>query len=149
MWSIVQCLFQVKGNGVTGLITSWTVTLSEVSSSVTSISSVQLLSCVRLYVTPWTAARQASLFITNSQSLLKLMSIESVMPSNISSSVVPFSSCLQSFPAPGSFPRSQFFTSGGQCIGALCYKVLCYKHKCTYQFRSVQSLSHIRLFVTP
>ena len=82
MWSIVQCLFQVKGNGVTGLITSWTVTLSEVSSSVTSISSVQLLSRVRLYVTPWTAARQASLFITNSQSLLKLMSAESVMPSN-------------------------------------------------------------------
>ena len=45
-------------------------------------SSVQLLSCVRLFVTPWTAARQASLSITNSQSLLKLMSIESVMPSN-------------------------------------------------------------------
>ena len=46
------------------------------------ISSVQLLSCVRLFVTPWTAARQASLSITNSRSLLKLMSIESVMPSN-------------------------------------------------------------------
>ena len=45
-------------------------------------SSVQLLSHVRLFVTPWTAARQASLSITNSQSLLKLMSIESVMPSN-------------------------------------------------------------------
>ena len=44
--------------------------------------SVQSLSCVRLFVTPWTAARQASLSITNSQSLLKLMSIESVMPSN-------------------------------------------------------------------
>ena len=44
--------------------------------------SVQLLSRVRLFVTPWTAARQASLSITNSQSLLKLMSIESVMPSN-------------------------------------------------------------------
>ena len=45
-------------------------------------SSVQSLSCVRLFVTPWTAARQAFLSITNSQSLLKLMSIESVMPSN-------------------------------------------------------------------
>ena len=43
-------------------------------------SSVQSLSCVRLFVTLWTAARQASLSITNSQSLLKLMSIESVMP---------------------------------------------------------------------
>ena len=47
-----------------------------------SFSSVQSLSRVRLFVTPWTAACQASLPITNSQSLLKLMSIESVMPSN-------------------------------------------------------------------
>ena len=47
------------------------------------VSSVQSLSCVRLFATPWTTARQSSLFITNSNScLLKLMSIESVMPSN-------------------------------------------------------------------
>ena len=46
------------------------------------ISSVQSLSCVRLFVTPWTSARQVSLSITNSRSLLKLKSIESVMPSN-------------------------------------------------------------------
>ena len=45
-------------------------------------SSVQLLSHVQLFVTPWTAACQASLSITNSWSLLKLMSVESVMPSN-------------------------------------------------------------------
>ena len=45
-------------------------------------SSVQLLSHVQLFVTPWTAVRQAFLSITNSQSLLKLMSIELVMPSN-------------------------------------------------------------------
>ena len=45
-------------------------------------NSVQLLSHVRLFATPWTAAYQASLSITNSQSLLKLMSIETVMPSN-------------------------------------------------------------------
>ena len=77
-------------------------------------SSVQLLSCVQLFVTPWTAARQASLSITNSQSLLKLKSTELVMPSTISSSVVPYSSCLQSFPASGSFPVSQLFASGGQ-----------------------------------
>ena len=44
-------------------------------------TSVQSLICVQLFVSPWTAARQASLSITNSQSLLKLMSIESVMPS--------------------------------------------------------------------
>ena len=48
---------------------------------------------------------------------LKLKSIELVMPSNLSSSVVPFSSHLQSFPASGSFPMSQFCTSGGQSIG--------------------------------
>ena len=45
-------------------------------------SSVQSLSCVRLIVTPWIAAHQASLSITNSQSSLKLMSIKSVMPSS-------------------------------------------------------------------
>ena len=76
-------------------------------------NSVQSLSHVRLFVTLWIAARQASLSITNSQSLLKLM----VMPSTISFSVVPFSSCLQSFPPSESFPKSQFFTSVGQSIG--------------------------------
>ena len=50
--------------------------------SAVRISSVQLLSCVRLFATPWTAAHQAFLSITNSWSLLKLMSIESVMRSN-------------------------------------------------------------------
>ena len=80
-------------------------------------NSVQLLSRVRLFVTPRTEARQASLCITNSWSLLKLMSIELVMSSNYLSSVVPFSSHLQPFPASGSFPMSQFFASGGQNIG--------------------------------
>ena len=47
-----------------------------------SVSSVQLLSCVRLFVTPWTAAHQVSLSITNSRSLLTLTSIELVMTSN-------------------------------------------------------------------
>ena len=139
-----------------------------------SFISVQSLSRVWLFVIPRTAARQASLSITNSQSLLKLMPIESVRPSKhlilcivkfslfssvqllthvnslwphalqharlpypsptpgacsyscplsqwchptISSSVIPFSSCLQSSPASGSFPMSQFFTSGDQSIG--------------------------------
>ena len=52
------------------------------SAGVCSFSSVQSLSRVRLFATPWTAARQASLSITNSRSLLQIMSIESVMPSN-------------------------------------------------------------------
>ena len=69
-----------------------------------------------LFVTSWTAAHQASLSITNSQSLLKLMNIKSVMPSNHASSVIPFSSCLQSFPASGSSLISQIFASGGQSI---------------------------------
>ena len=67
--------------------------------------------------TPWTAACQASLSFTISRSLLKVTFIELVMPP-ISSSIVPFSSCLQSFPASGSFPVSQLFPSGGQSIGA-------------------------------
>ena len=79
-------------------------------------SSVQSLSCVWLFAIPWIAALQASLSITNFWSSPKLMSIESVMPSTISSSVVPFFSCPQSFPASGSFQMSQLFTSGGQSI---------------------------------
>ena len=72
---------------------------------------------VRLFATPWTAARQASLSITNSRSLLKLMTIELVMPSN---------HLILSFPSPPAFnlsqhqglsQLSQFFTSGGQSTG--------------------------------
>ena len=79
-------------------------------------NSVQPLSRVRLFLTPWIAAHQAFLSITTCQSLPKLMSIESMVPS-ISSSLDPFSSCPQSFPASGYFPMSQLFTSGGQSIG--------------------------------
>ena len=66
---------------------------------------------------PWNTAHQASLSFTISQSLLKLMSIESVVPS-ISSSVIPFSTCLQSFPASASFPICWLFAWGGHNIGA-------------------------------
>ena len=69
-------------------------------------------------VTPWTAACQASLSITNSRSLLKFMSISRWCHLTVSSSVIPFSSCLQSFPASESFPMSWSFASGGQSIGA-------------------------------
>ena len=77
----------------------------------------QRLSCVQLFVTPWTVALQASLSITISQSLLKFMSIESVCHPTLSFSV-PLSSCLQSFPASGSFLMSWFYVSGSQCIAA-------------------------------
>ena len=78
---------------------------------------LQWLSQVWLFVTPWTAACQASLSITNSWSLLKLMSVELMMPSDHHISAIPFSSCLQTFPASGSFPMSHLFASGGQRIG--------------------------------
>ena len=80
-------------------------------------SSVQSLSHVRLFATPWTAACQASLSITNSRSLSKCMSTESVMPSNHLIFCYPLLSCPQSFPESGSFPVSQLFTSGVQRIG--------------------------------
>ena len=72
---------------------------------------VQCLGHVRLFVTTWTAAHQVS------WSLLKLKSIESVMPSNHLILWHPLPSCLQSFQASGSFLISQLFTSGGQSIG--------------------------------
>ena len=80
----------------------------------TQFSPVQSLSCVRLFATSWSTALQASLSITNSQSPPKPVSIETVMPSDISSSVIPLSFCLKSFPASGSFQMSPLFPSGGQ-----------------------------------
>ena len=68
-------------------------------------------------MTLWTRALQAYLSITNSQSLLTFMSIESVMPSSHLILCCPFSSCFQSLSASGSFPMSQLFISGGQSIG--------------------------------
>ena len=71
-------------------------------------SSVQSLSHVWLFATPWTSACQASLSINNSQSLLKLMSIESVMPSNHLILYYPLLLLISIFPnISGSFPRSQ------------------------------------------
>ena len=77
-----------------------------------------LLSRVRLSETPWTAARQASLSFTISQSLLKLMSIELVMPSNHLILCRPLLLPPSSFPGSGSFPMSRLFAAGGQSIGA-------------------------------
>ena len=80
-------------------------------------SSVQSLSRVWLFATPWIAARQASLSITNSQSLPKLMSIESVLPSRRLIFWRPFLLLPQSLPASKSFPMSQLFAWGGQSTG--------------------------------
>ena len=81
------------------------------------LQSVQSLRCVRLFATPWTAARLTFLSITNSQSLLNLMSIESVMPSNHLILCCPLLLPPSIFPASGSFPMSQLFASSGQSIG--------------------------------
>ena len=88
------------------------------SNTFLQFSLVQLLSHVQLFATPWTVACQAFLSISNSQSLLKPCPLSQWCHPIISSSVIPFSSYNQSFPALGSFPMSQFFTSRGQSIRA-------------------------------
>ena len=92
---------------------------------VTQFSSVQSLSHVRLFVTPWTAARQASLSVTNSPGVHPNPCLLSRWcHPTILSSVIPFSSCPQSFPASGSIPMSQLFASGGQSIGVSALIIL-------------------------
>ena len=93
---------------------------------ISTFSSVQSLSRVRLFATPWTAAHQASLFTINSWSLLKLVSIESVMPSN------HLILCRPLLFPPSIFPSIRVFSS-----------------ESVLRISSVQSLSHVQLFVTP
>ena len=81
--------------------------------------SVQLLSLIQLFEISCTAEHQSSLSTPNLQSLLKFMCFKLVMPyTTISSSIIPFFFCPQSLPASGSCQMSQFFSSGGQRIGA-------------------------------
>ena len=80
---------------------------------------VQSLSRFRLFATPWTVALQTSLSFNISLSLLKLMSIEPVMPSNHLILCHPLLLLSLIFPSIRSFPVSQLFTLGGQSIGAL------------------------------
>ena len=91
-------------------------TLERVKYNHIQFNSIQSHSHVQLFATPWTAACQASLSIANSWSLLKLMSIKSVMPSNHLILCCPL--LLPSIFPSGFFQMSQFFTSGGQSIGA-------------------------------
>ena len=90
-------------------------------------SSVQSLSRVQLFAAPWIAAHQASLSITNSRPCSNSCPSSRWCHPTILSSIVPFSSCLQSFPASGSFrsfPTSPFFASGGQSLGVSAYSGL-------------------------
>ena len=80
-----------------------------------SLSSVQSLICVQLFATPWTAARQSSLSITNSQSLLKLMSTESAMPTN-------HLILCRALLLPSIFPSIRVFSNGSvSCVRWLKY----------------------------
>ena len=83
-----------------------------------NFSSVQLLSHVQLFATPWTSARQASLSITSSRSFLRLVSIKSVMPSNHLILCHPLLFMPSIFPSIRPFSNEWFFVSGGQGIGA-------------------------------
>ena len=86
-WILLACFYvhqfhPVQLDLVSSLVSKWSVEESHLLFKNVQFMSVQLFSHVRLFATPWTAARQASLSIINSWSLLKVMSIKSVMPSN-------------------------------------------------------------------
>ena len=83
-----------------------------------TVVAVPTVSHVRLFGTPWTAAGQAFLSFIISQSLLKLMSTESVMPSNHFILCCPLLLLPSIFPSIKVFAQNQFFTSGGETIGA-------------------------------
>ena len=83
----------------------------------TSFSSVQSITCVWLFVTPRIAAHHASCPSPTPRACSNSCPSSQWCHPTISSSVIPFSSCLQSFPASTSFPMNQLFASGGQRIG--------------------------------
>ena len=82
------------------------------------MSSVQLLSHVQLFVTPRIAEVRLHCPSSTPRTYVNSCPLSQWCHTTISSSVIPFSSCLQSFPASGSFPMSQFLTTGGWNIGA-------------------------------
>ena len=94
-------------------LSPWKLSSQFFSQSVSSVAGR-----VQLFATPWTAPRQSSLSIANSRSLLKLMSIEPVMPSNRLILCRPLLLLPPIPPASGSSPVSQLFVSGGQSIEA-------------------------------
>ena len=114
----------------------------------TQFNSVQSLSHVQLFASPWTAAHQASLSITNSRSLLKLMSIMLLMPSNRHILCRLLLLLPQSFPGWGSFPMSWFFASGGQSIGASASASVLYEYSglievvCGFTHKPGQAVGH-------
>ena len=114
-WKVSFCSVRITNSYLINPFLASVICLSLFKVSVSH--SVQSRSCVRLFATPLTVARQASLF-TISRSFLKLMFIYSVMPSNDLILCHLLFPPAFNLPASGSFPLSQFFTSGGQSIGA-------------------------------
>ena len=116
-WTLISCIGrQILHHWVNREVQSYIEKNSKDCTHTHKNGSVQSLSHVRLFVTPWIAARQACLSITNSRSLPKPMPIELVMPSShlILGHPLFFP---QSLPASGSFPMNQLFTWGGQSTG--------------------------------
>ena len=121
-----------------GVMWSFSVATCPVKVGVLAPSQVQVQFCHSVMsdsATPWVAAHQASLSITNSRSSPKLMSIESVMPSSRLIFCCPFSSCPQSLPASESFLMSQLFTWGGQSIGVSALASVLPKRKANVNIR--------------
>ena len=98
-------------------IAKFRLKLKKVGKTTRPFSSIQSLSFVQLFVTLWTATYQASLPITTPGVYSNSCPSSRWYHPTSSSSVIPFSSYLQSFPASGSFQMSQFFASGGQSTG--------------------------------
>ena len=115
--SIAMCLMLEKSINVIHHVLIWPETPHDMTYRCRKVSSVQSLSHVQLFETPRTVALQASVSITNSRSLLKLMSIELVMPSNHLILCCPLLLPPSIFPSIRSFQMSQFLASGGQSIG--------------------------------
>ena len=114
-------------------------------------SSVQLLSHVQLFATPWTGERQSSLSFTNSRSLLRLMSIKSVMPSNHLILCCPFLLPLI-FPSIRVFSNEKVIHIRWPKYWSFSFSISPsneYSGLISFRFSSVQSLSRVPLFATP
>ena len=123
MWLFLICLVEILlVMSFINKITHWRKNIFLVS-QVYQFSSVQSLTHVRLFVTPWIAACQAFLSITNCQSLLKLMSIELVMPSSHLILCRPLLLCPQSLPASGFFPVRKKLNSSHEVAKVLEFQL--------------------------
>ena len=106
-WATEHVLFTIIWSSVLNFIVKYT--------NIVQFSSIQSFSSVQLFATPWTAAHQVPCPSPTTRAYSN--SCPSWCHPTISSSVVPFPSRLQTFPASESFPMSQFFVPGGQSIG--------------------------------